>query len=156
MSHLQPGLLNDKFWLLASGVIFLFSAALSVWTGIFFYEFTRRCILIKWNCWTTGRKARIYKLLPLFWTSCWTHWMSLQIQNGEHVRSHFTAPIRTQAYWTPHVGTPRCDWPPLLNSFGEPNWSVHDPLAAVGSSCQCTVCVWYSERRRNWLYPTAS
>lgn len=147
-------MINSDFWLV--GLFSCFQRHCLFEPAYFFYEFTRRCILIKWNCWTTGRKARIYKLLPLFWTSCWTHWMSLQIQNGEHVRSHFTAPIRTQAYWTPHVGTPRCDWPPLLNSFGEPNWSVHDPLAAVGSSCQCTVCVWYSERRRNWLYPTAS
>lgn len=37
-----------------------------------------------------------------------------------------------------------CDWSALLNSFGAPHWSEQGPLSAVGSSCQCTVCVWYS------------
>lgn len=43
------------------------------------------------------------------------------------------------------MGILRRYWLPSRHSFGEPNWSVGDPLSAVGSSCQYPVCVWYSE-----------
>lgn len=80
-----------------------------------------------------------------------------KLQNGERMRSHVTHPIRTELpSERSHVG-PKCrDWPVFLNSFGEADWSVRDPLAAVGSSCQCSVCVWYGEQRRNWLDPAAN
>lgn len=61
----------------------------------------------------------------------------------------FQSPITIQVDCLPHVGMLCYDWPSLLNSFGEPNWSVRDPLSAVRSSCQYAVCVWYSERRRS-------
>lgn len=77
--------------------------------------------------------------------------MSLQIQNGEHVTSHFRGQSAHGINPSPHVGALRRYWLPSRHSFGEPNWSVRDPLSAVGSSCQYSVCVWYSERRRNWF-----
>lgn len=57
----------------------------------------------------------------------------------------YHCPIRTPEYYTPHVGTSHSDWPMLINSFRESDWFVQGPLSAVTSSCQCTVCVWYSK-----------
>lgn len=63
----------------------------------------------------------------------------------------YHSPMGTQGYYLPHVGTSLSDRLMQLNSFGESDWLVRGPLAAVESSCQCTVCVWYSKRWKNWV-----